>query len=84
MKQIILDGNILSDAAQMHDYLKQQLDFPEYYGKNLDALHDCLTDLQDIEIIITAPDEDGAIFQRILRVFKSAAKENESLDVRFI
>lgn len=84
MKQIILDGNILSDAAQMHDYLKQQLDFPEYYRKNLDALHDCLTDLQDIEIIITAPDEDGAIFQRILRVFKSAAKENESLDVRFI
>ena len=79
MKQIILDGNILADATQVHDYLKEMLEFPEYYGKNLDALHDCLTDLEDVEITITSPDEDGAIFQRILRVFKAADRENETL-----
>ena len=48
MKQVILDGNILTDAAQVHDYLKEMLEFPEYYGKNLDALHDCLTDLENV------------------------------------
>ena len=79
MKQIILDGNILADAAKVHDYLMEMLDFPEYYGKNLDALHDCLTDLEDIEITITAPEEDGAIFQRILRVFKASENENDSI-----
>ena len=79
MKQIILDGNILADAAKVHDYLMKMLEFPEYYGKNLDALHDCLTDLEDIEITITAPEEDGAIFQRILRVFKAAENENDSI-----
>ena len=79
MKQVILDGNILADATQVHDYLKEMLEFPEYYGKNLDALHDCLTDLQDVEITITSPDEDGAIFQRILRVFKAADRKNETL-----
>ena len=79
MKQIILDGNILADAAKVHDYLMEMLDFPEYYGKNLDALHDCLTDLEDVEIMITAPEEDGAIFQRILRVFKAAENENDSI-----
>lgn len=79
MKQVILDGNILADATQVHDYLKKMLEFPEYYGKNLDALHDCLTDLEDVEITITSPDEDGAIFQRILRVFKAADRENETL-----
>lgn len=79
MKQIILDGNVLADAAKVHDYLMEMLDFPEYYGKNLDALHDCLTDLEDVEIMITAPEEDGAIFQRILRVFKSAENENASI-----
>ena len=79
MKQIILDGNVLADAAKVHDYLMEMLDFPEYYGKNLDALHDCLTDLEDVEIMITAPEEDGAIFQRILRVFKSAENENTSI-----
>lgn len=79
MKQITLDGNLLADAAQVHDYLKECLEFPEYYGKNLDALHDCLTDLDEIEITITAPEEDGAIFQRVLRVFKAADRENDSL-----
>ena len=79
MKQIILDGNILADAAKVHDYLMEMLDFPEYYGKNLDALHDCLTDLEDVEIVITAPEEDGAIFQRILRVIKAAENENDSI-----
>ena len=83
MKQITLDGNILADAAQAHDYLKEMLDFPEYYGKNLDALHDCLGDLQDVEITITAPDEDGAIFQKVLRIFKAANRENEGLKVNF-
>lgn len=79
MKQVILDGNILADATQVHDYLKEMLEFPEYYGKNLDALHDCLTDLENVEITITSPDENGAIFQRILRVFKAADRENETL-----
>ena len=81
MKQIILDGNILADATLVHDYLKEMLEFPEYYGKNLDALHDCLTDLEDVEITITAPEEDGAIFQKVLRVFKAADRENEGLKV---
>ena len=79
MKQIILDTNLLSDASKVHDYLMVTLEFPEYYGKNLDALHDCLTDLENVEITITSPDENGAIFQRILRVFKAADRENETL-----
>ena len=66
-----------------YDYLKEMLEFPEYYGKNLDALYDCLTDLVDVEITITAPDEDGAIFQKVLRVFKAADRENENLKIIF-
>lgn len=83
MKQIILDGNLLGDISQVHDYLKEMLEFPEYYGKNLDALYDCLTDLVDVEITITAPEEDGAIFQKVLRVFKAADRENENLKLIF-
>ena len=84
MKQITLDGNILADAAQVHDYLKEVLNFPEYYGKNLDALYDCLTDLNDTELIITAPEEDGAVFQKILRIFKAADRANESLKLNLL
>jgi RNAse (barnase) inhibitor barstar len=41
-----------NDLARMHDDLQSKLDFPDYYGKNLDALNDCLS---DIEI----PDDSG-------------------------
>lgn len=75
MKQITLNGNVLADAAKVHDYLMETLEFPEYYGKNLDALYDCLTDLENVEITITAPEENGAIYQRILRIFKIAVRE---------
>lgn len=79
MKQITLDGALLSDAAQTHDYLKERLQFPDYYGKNLDALYDALTDLHDTQITITAPKKDEANFQKVMRVFHAAAGENESL-----
>ena len=83
MKHITLDGNLLADITKVHDYLKEVLEFPEYYGKNFDALFDCLTDLADVEITITSPDEDGAIFQKVLRVFKAADRENENLKIIF-
>lgn len=84
MKQITLDGNLLADASTLHDYLKDVLDFPEYYGKNLDALYDCLTDLDNIEISIISPEENGAIFQKVLRVFKAAERENETLKLNIL
>ena len=79
MKQITLDGNLLADATKAHDYLKEMLEFPEYYGSNLDALYDCLTDFEDVEITINLPEEDGAIFQKVLRVFKAASRNNDSM-----
>ncbi len=33
------------DLTRMHDELKAKLAFPSYYGKNLDALNDCLSDI---------------------------------------
>ena len=35
-----LDGNLIKENG--HDYLAEALDFPDYYGKNLDALHGLL------------------------------------------
>lgn len=84
MKQITLDGNVLADAAKIHDYLKELLEFPEYYGNNLDALYDCLTDLNDVEITINTPEENGAVFQKTLRIFKAAARENNSIQVNIL
>ena len=84
MKQVSLDGNILSDHTLVHNYLKEQLDFPEYYGKNLDALFDCLTDLDDIEIMISAPVAEHAAFQKITAVFQAAANENRCIHLTIL
>lgn len=84
MKQVSLDGNVLADASFVHDYLKQQLEFPDYYGKNFDALYDCLTDLDGVEITIKAPSEDGAVFQKVVRIFQAAAAANEHIQLNIL
>ena len=37
---------------ETHAYLKETFGFPDYYGKNLDALHDCLTEMGEMEVEI--------------------------------
>lgn len=43
----ILDGNNITDKRILHDTLAGSLPFPDWYGRNLDALYDCLSDLQE-------------------------------------
>ena len=44
MKQITLNGKKMTDKESAHVYIASKLDFPEYYGKNLDALADCVSE----------------------------------------
>lgn len=46
----VLDGKKMVSKEAAHAYLKETFGFPEYYGKNLDALHDCLTEMDDLEV----------------------------------
>ena len=42
--EIILDGRLMTDRAALHDCLAEKFSFPDYYGRNLDALYDLLTE----------------------------------------
>ncbi|MCM3747246.1 barstar family protein [Paenibacillus pasadenensis] len=44
MREILLDGSKLDSAEAIHNLLAKELAFPDYYGRNLDALWDCLED----------------------------------------
>jgi len=43
MKTIIIDGTAFENRETFHKLLKLNMDLPQYYGNNLDALWDCLT-----------------------------------------
>ena len=42
---LILEGGEIHDRTQLYDTLKTLLGNPEVFGRNLDGLHDVLTDL---------------------------------------
>ena len=84
MREIILLGSMLTEVEKAHTYLAEELDFPDYYGRILDALYDCLTDLRDIRIKIDVDGTDNECLDRILQVFEDAAEENEEINVYII
>ncbi|AHZ17375.1 MULTISPECIES: barstar family protein [Bacillus] len=43
MEIAIIDGKDVTSTEALHRILKDQLDFPDFYGENLNALWDCLT-----------------------------------------
>lgn len=42
-----LDFKEIQNTMQLHEYLKEKLGLPDYYGNNLDALYDCLTEKKE-------------------------------------
>ena len=44
MMELILDGRLCVERTQTHLLLKELLSFPDYYGMNLDALYDLLSE----------------------------------------
>ena len=81
MKKIVIDGAAISSMMELHALLKAELSFPEWYGNNLDALYDCLTDLhEEASLTLLRPEElsralDTA-YPRLLRLLSDAAEEN--------
>lgn len=78
---LILNGQAIGDRETLHDTLSRQLSLPEYYGRNLDALYDCLTDLQEPLDVIVLHEEElrealGGYAGALLQVLKDSAAEN--------
>ena len=53
MKIYILDASRFTSKSAAHEHIKEVLSFPDYYGKNLDALDDCLSEMPpDVGVIM--------------------------------
>ena len=77
MKSVFLQGDALT-----HDALAEAFGFPAYYGRNLDALNDCLGDIgEDTAVIVTDMGSADENSRRILTVLWDRARENPHLSL---
>ena len=82
VNRVTLDCARLLERQPAHAYLAEALSLPDYYGKNLDALYDCLTDLGPTELTLEGPEllrEAGGYAEMILNVILEAAEGNPYL-----
>ncbi len=81
----ILDGSLFTDKKRAHALISRELSFPAYYGNNLDALHDCLTEMGQTKIELFGCAQIrrslAAYGDRLLEVFEESARENPNLKV---
>ena len=45
----VLDGKNMKTYPSLYDEISEKLNFPDYFGRNLDALNDCMSDLSWIK-----------------------------------
>ena len=77
-RKVVLREAELDDIHDAHVLLKRKLDFPFYYGENLDALADCLEDISVPTRIILRRDakETKPWFDSLVRVVADCALES--------
>ena len=83
---IELDGRAMADRPAAHSHLVERLELPSWYGRNLDALYDVLTDIsRETELILRDPgavaEQLGRYGEALLDTLREAAESNPYLTV---
>lgn len=84
MNEIFLDGCSMTSKEAAHSYIKEKLNFPAYYGENLDALWDVLSTYSNTVSIYLINEEVlnknlGEYGRLLTGVFQEAAYENDNI-----
>ena len=87
MKFIKLDFSRIETLNGLHEYLKQQMNLPDHYGNNLDALYDCLTG--EIELPVKITFENLSVLEKkigekahaVFTVFQDAANDTGKIEI---
>ncbi|MBP5270058.1 MAG: FAD-dependent oxidoreductase [Clostridia bacterium] len=80
MKTFVLDGAKMTDRASAHRQIAEKLRFPEWYGANLDALADCLSEFPSESTVWFIHTADavkslGSYGEKILETFERVSEE---------
>ena len=90
MKKLVfdIDASLFTSRREAHEVMKKVFCDFEYYGNNLDALHDVLTSIMkdstiNIRNLDASKEYIGMYADRIKIVFCESAKENPHLTLVF-
>lgn len=88
MKMATLDFSGCQSPRELHERIQVTLDFPDYYGKNLDAFWDCLNTDCDVDFVTivgssTVAKELQPTMQEILAMFEENKQDRADSDCPF-
>ncbi len=84
LREYVVNCRVLMDKKSAHRYFKGLFAFPDYYGNNLDALYDCLTELPPCRIVLRYPHtlpQLGDYAGKLRAVFDDLAAERDDIEV---
>ena len=81
-----IDCRELSSRAAAHDCFARVFALPVFYGRNLDALYDALTELPPCVIVLEHTQRLygalGPYAEKLLSVFRDAARDNKNIQIQ--
>ena len=82
--RLSLNANWMTTRELAHAHLKERLRLPDWYGNNLDALHDCLGGIgEPTRILLRHPAKLernlGEYGTKLIRVLEQSVEENPNL-----
>ncbi len=76
--RLVIDEFNFNDVLSLHQYLALNLNFPSYYGNNLDALYDVLLDINfKVELVF----KNIFKYKSFLETCLEAARVNKNIKV---
>ena len=88
MQTIVIRGSRFENIKEIHEFLADALCFPDYYGKNLDALHDVLGELprtEEVQFVVLfsgkMKENLTSKLEKLVMVLEDSAAENPNLQV---
>ena len=84
MEERIIDCSQIHSKEDLHRIFRENLSFPDWYGNNLDALYDCLTELSGKVRLLewdSAENRLGEYGKKAKKVIVNAALRNTDLDL---
>lgn len=88
MKKAIIDLTGCKYVYELHQRIQDALDFPDHYGKNLDAFWDCINRECDIDFVTiigseSVSDDIKPTLKKILDLFEENKKYWTNSDCPF-